>query len=230
MAAEFFAWIVVAMFFIATLFVVILLISKNIYLKNLFPIGYWDLNSMLKDTSLNTLILFGQNIAFLMLFPLAGSTKDIKKPSLISYGFISALVVLGYLRSLLIMGGDMVNRYVYAFHTPVFEIYTIKPMIFVTSAMSLIVLIKVMVLIYASITILTELFNINNRKVYKAFILAGTLISGLGGLYGFGSIFKLVYFLRNIFPYYAVVFEVGLPLILFIICVCKQAYRKSVTA
>ena len=147
---------------IATIFVDIL-VSGLIKIENIYPIKAADYYLILKDAFYPFSLSFGACVTFLILFPLTGNVDKIKKPLFTGMGITSALLIIIILRTILILSGPMINRYVY----PIFFSYSINEEIKIGIVpVALIVvsaLIKVLIFLYGSTTIIKSVFNIKKN-------------------------------------------------------------------
>ena len=106
-SSEIFIWGIV----IATIFVWGVQFTQ-VQFDNIYPIQPTSYLPIIKDAFYPFSLNFAPCVAFLMLFPLAGKVQQIKKPLFIGMGIVSGIMTEIALRTLLILSGPMVNRYV----------------------------------------------------------------------------------------------------------------------
>lgn len=212
--SEIFLWLV----FATVIFTSIVEFTK-MKIGNMYPIFAVDYYPIIKDAFYPFSLTFGECVAFLMLFPLSGNIKGIQKPLFRSMGIISVLLTFISFRTLLILGGSMINRYVYA----IFFSYSIRDQIktgiLPASLIGLSVLIKVIVLLYASISITTSVFNI---KKSSPVIIVSVVAAFLLSYFSFNMGISLLEFFYNIWVYIIAAFAVFMPIIILIISLIKK--------
>ena len=197
---------------------------KTVHLNYIHPIYAINYFPILKDAFYPFSLSFGVCVAFLMLFPLAGNTHDIQKPLYISMGIISCLLTFFILRTLLIMGGSMINRYVYTIFFSYSISDPIKLGILAASFLGLSVLIKILILLYSSITILTSVFNI---KKSSPVILVVVVVTHVLSYFSFNTGISIHEFFQNIWVYFISDFAVCIPIIMLSISLIKKSLKHK---
>lgn len=218
--SEIFIWGII----IATLFVWIVQFGQ-VHFANIYPIQPISYLPIIKDAFYPFSLCFAPCVVFLMIFPLAGKVEQIKKPLFIGMGIASGIITEITLRTLLILSGPMINRYVY----PIFFSYSIsediKIGIIPASLVGLAVLIKVMILIYSSISIDASVFNL--KRTSPVIIIIGMAVLVLS-YFVFNTGVMLSEFLMGTWAYVVVVFAVVIPIIILIISLVMQSKKKAI--
>ena len=208
---------------IATIFVDIL-VSGLIKVENIYPIKAANYYLILKDAFYPFSLSFGVCVTFLILFPLAGNVGEIKKPLFKGMGLSSALLIIITLRTILILSGPMINRYVY----PIFFSYSINEEIkigIVPVALTVVgTLIKVLIFLYGSTTSIKSVFNI--RKI-RPIIIVAVVVTVVSSNFSFNTGIAIHEFFQNIWVYFITVFAVVIPIILLIISLIMKFRKKS---
>lgn len=218
------AEIFISIIIIATVFVDIL-VSGLIKIENIYPIKVVNYYLVLKDAFYPFSLSFSVCVTFLMLFPLAGNAHEIKKKLFAGMGIISVLLVIIALRTLLILSGPMINRYVYA----IFFSYSINEEIkigIVPVSLNVIsTLIKVLIFLYSSTTIITSVFNIKKSRPVIVVTVIATIVCSY---FSFNTGVAIQEFFQSTWVYIITVFAVFIPIILLIISLFKK-HRSKVT-
>ena len=217
-ASEFFVWAILAV----TVIVDILLVH---YMKwdNIYPLKNIEILPILSDAFLPLTLIFGAGVAFLVIFPDAGSEREIKKPLFTGLGILIIVLTILFLRTLLVLGGNMINRYTYPCYFAYSISYPLKFGVFASTVLSLSILTRVFVFVYAAIVILKNIF----RTRFSLFIVPAVLTVSLAGAYLFKNVVELLDFLKGIWAYCTAVFVIGIPVILLLISLIKKTENKQ---
>lgn len=213
-SSEIFIWIIL----IATVFVDVL-ISSLIKIENIYPIYTLNYYPVLKDAFYPFSLSFSICVTFLMLFPLAGNVHEIKKPLFAGMGIVSVMLVLMVFRTLLLLNGSMINRYVYAIFFSYSLHERIKIGIVPASLIVVSVLIKVLILLYSSITITESVFH---KKKSGPLIVVAVLTTTVLSYFAFNTGISILEFFQNIWVYFIACFTVLLPMMMLIISLIKN--------
>ena len=205
---------------IATIFVDILVFGL-IKIENIYPIKAASYYPILKDAFYPFSLSFGVCVTFLILFPLAGNVGEIKKPLFTGMGIASALLIIITLRTILILSGPMINRYVY----PIFFSYSINEGIkigIVPVALTVVgTLIKALIFLYGSTTIIKSVFNI--RKI-RLIIVIAVVVTVVSSYFSFNTGIAIHEFFQDIWVYFITVFAVVIPIVVLIISLFRKKY------
>ncbi|MFZ5974850.1 MAG: GerAB/ArcD/ProY family transporter [Bacillota bacterium] len=217
--AEIFVWIILLAFVFVNIFD-----AGAMKMDNINPIIPIDALPIVKDAFYPLILNYGGMVAFLMLFPLTADVNAIQKPLYAGTGIVTGVITLQMLRALMVLGGSMLGRYIFPIHQSFFIGYPVKLEIIPDSAISLSVLIKVIVLLYASIMILAKVFN---TKKTSPFIIAVTLATFLMSNYIFTSSLAISEFLMDTWVYAVAVFAVAIPVLLLIISLIRNGIKRN---
>jgi spore germination protein KB len=182
-----------------------------------------DVSLVIKDAFYPLMLDFGGIVAFLMLFPLTGDVNKIKKPLYTSVGIVTLILTYRNLRALLVLGGSMINRYIYPMHSSFFIGYPVKLEIIPDTNMSLSVLIKVIILLYASATTMGNVFH---AKKISPFIIAVTLTAFFICHFSMPNGLTLNEFFKGIWVYIIAIFAVFIPAILLVISLIRNGLKR----
>lgn len=217
--SELFVWIILLAFVFVNIFD-----AGAMHTEEINPIIPIDALPIVKDAFYPLILNYGGLVAFLMLFPLTGDVNAIKKPLYTGTGIVSGIISLQMLRALLVLGGSMLGRYIFPIHQSFFIGYPVKLEIIPDSAISLSVLIKVIVLLYASIMILAKVFN---TKKSSPFIIVITLAAFLICYYSFPNSLTLNEFFQDTWVYIITAFAVAIPVLLLIISLIRNGIKRN---
>lgn len=161
---------------------------------------------------------FGETVVFLMIFPYVKNQK-IKKASFLSFLIAGGLLFIITLRDIFILGSDLLQRGVYPqlISTKLFPFIDIDPLI----AVDLLIAggAKIIILMFGAIFGLVQIFDLDNYKSYITPV--GLIIISLS-VWLYDSTFEMIDWGLEIFPYYAIPFQIVIPLLLLILSLIKQ--------
>ena len=217
-ASEFFIWPILGLL----IFMSIVLIQYYDF-DNIYPLTNIDPAVIMSDSLYPMSLSFTMAVVFLVIFPLAEPAHRIKKPLFLGMGIAIVLITWVVFRTLIVLGGSMIGRYVYPEYFSYSITYPIKFGLFISTFTGLSVLIKLLVQLYASKTILSDVFNIKKSNI---FIIPMVLICGLLGTYLFKTVVQGLEFCHGCWAYIALAFQVGLPLVLLFISLAKKCRQK----
>lgn len=217
-ASEFFVW----MIFIIFSFINFVLM-QYVKIENIYPLKNIKIKTILNDSLYPLILLFGAIVVLLVIFPDAGSDKEIKKPLFTGMGIVIAVITIILLRTLLIIG-NLISRSTYPIFFAYSVSYPIKFGVFASTIVGLAAIIKVSVFLYASITILTTIFHVK----FNRFIIPTVLAAGAGGSFLFKNSIEFIAFIQDIWVYCAAAFEIGIPVILLLIYMIKSSINKII--
>ena len=226
-AAAFFVGIVIVISFI--------LLTGNMDIKNIQPVMSQPAESLVR----NTLQIFSFSLGEIMLMLCllgnlknGGSRSGKYKIFLLGLTIGSALLLTGILSGILTLGGS-------TFYKLNFPAYVAASLIgignflhriegLISSNMVLCVFIKLSVCLYACVQGGEKLFGVKEKN-RKKLIFPIALLMGLASALFFGSAMEMFNWVGEIYPLYALPFQIGLPLLLWIISEIKAARpaRKS---
>ncbi len=217
-ASEFFIWAILAITVIAD----ILLINYMNW-ENIYPLKNIEILPILSDAILQLTLIFNVGAAFLVIFPDAGSYHEIKKPLFTGLAILIPILTISFLRTLLVLGGNMINRYTYPCYFAFSVSYPLKFGVFVSTILSLSTMSRMFIFTYAAIAIFTNVF----RAKFSPFIVPAVLAVSFAGGYLFANVVELLDFLKGIWAYCSAAFVIVIPIILLPISLLKKDRCKT---
>ena len=209
-----------------TIFIIILLffIMFPLYdLNNLKPFLAKGIKPVIRSSFSLLAFPFGEIVLFLMIFPYLNNKKVLFKTSFLSYFFIGFFLFIIIISNLMILGPDMYSRYLF----PNIISTRINPLINLTPLVVLTVLVgggvKIVICAYATITGICQLFNLQS---YKLFVIPVSIIIISLSIWLYDNVIKLVYWDVEIYPYYAIPFQIIIPIMILMGSLIKK-YVKS---
>ena len=206
---------------VLTIFITILTI-KDWNLKNFLPLFNIELIKILQSANLMIAIPFGEMIVFMMIFPYVNEQTKVKKYFYLGYiiGFINLILiiirniaVLGNITSLYLLPSFQVARIINVGEIIVRAEIVIAVVLLFNS------FIKICIFLYVTVLGLAQLFRM---KYYKPLVLPiGVLISVFADSM-YNSSTEHGYSGANIYPVYALLFIIFIPIITFILMYIKK--------
>lgn len=166
---------------------------------------------------------FGETVVFLMIFPFLANRKEIKKISFLSLLITGGLLLIITLRDIFVLGEDLLQRGVY----PQLISTKLFPFIDIDAFVAVDLLIaggaKILVFVYGALIGLSQILDLEDYKIF-VFPIAIIIISL--SIWIYDSVFELLDWTIEIFPYYAIPFQIAIPTILLIMSLIKR-WRRS---
>ncbi len=193
-------------------------------LDNFLPVLEFGFQPIIKASFSILTFPFGEVVIFLMIFPYLHKKKTIKKVANYSFLIVGLILLTITLRDLLVLGPDMFARY----HFPpgitarMFPLLDLDPLI--DNNLLIGGTIKMSVCIFAAVTGITELFNL---KDYKVLILPVITISIGLSIWLYEDLFQMHNWADKVYPYYAIPFQIVIPIVLFIIIFFKNRHSNN---
>lgn len=220
-AAEILIYLFLLTFIIHTAFLIPLF-----KVKNLFPILSCRLSDLFLASYNLAILPFGEIVAFLMIFPsLENQQKDLRRVVYLSVIVIGMLFELQVLRDLLVLGPEIFSQSEFPaeLSAKLIPHFTVDPLI--ASALSTGSLIKSGIFIYAAISALSELFNVQaDNRIFV--IPAHLLVIGLS-IWVSDSLFEQFEWIDKVWPVYAFPFEILIPMLILVIAWFKERFKKA---
>jgi spore germination protein KB len=182
--------------------------------ENLKPFMVQGIKPVIKTSFEIVAFPFGETIAFLMVFPHAIKQEKIVKTSIFSSLFVGLVLIQAIFRNILVLGSDMVSRDIFPSHV-VFRLIPgldVDPLLDVNLTVAGII--KVGICIYAAAAGISQLLGLDD---YKPFVLPLTALAVSLSIWVYGSIMEMLQWATEIWPYYSIPFQIGIPCILLII-------------
>lgn len=195
------------------------LVLNKIDFSNLQPFLEKGFFPVLKAAFGVAALPFGETVVFLMIFPFLNDQKKIFKTAF-GAAFTSGLLLFIILfRNILVLGSDMTERTVFPAHL----ITTLVPGAVVDPflAVNLIMIgtFQIVIFLYAALIILTRLLNLKDYKPF-VFPMVALCISITSWLYN--NLSHALQMDIYIYPYYAIPFQIIIPVMIFIISLIKN--------
>lgn len=154
---------------------------------------------------------FGEVVAFLMLFPFVNATNKVSKVSFLSVIIGGAVLLLVLLRDLAALGPDLIANTNYPGHmtSRLIPFISVEPLVdlnFMVGGG-----IKISVLIFAATYGISQILKTNN---YKPLVLAVTSFAVVLSIWVYNNAMDMFRWASKIYPYYALPFQVIIPLVL----------------
>ncbi|MFP4015395.1 MAG: endospore germination permease [Halanaerobiales bacterium] len=187
--------------------------------ENILPVMSRGIKPVLLVSFRTLTISFGQMVVFLMIFPYLNSEARIFKTSYLGMCVIGSLLLMIVFQELLVLGPDMVFRYIFptqltARLLPVIDVDQLIAVSYVISGG-----IKIVIVILAAIIGLAELLNL---KKYLFLVMPFCVLMIVVSFWLFEDIFYLLDWNLEIFPYYSIPFQIIIPVILLLISFIKD--------
>lgn len=206
----------IMLFFAISIF---LLVIGRYEITNLLPFLEHDFMPVLKTGFSVLAFPFGETVVFLMIFPYLNKKDDVVKISYISITMIGIILLSVVLSNLMALGGDMLSRIVFPSHVTI----SLIPRIAVEPFVSINLLIsggfKIVICIYSTVIGITQLFNLDD---YKPFVIPIVIIAVALSIWVYDNLPGMVRWTVEIYPYYAVPFQIIIPVLLLIISLIKK--------
>ena len=215
--AELFSLIIISIIII----VPILSISQ-MDINRLKPILNNGIEPLLKGAFSSFSFPFGQIIIFTMVFSNIAKAKNYKKIFMIGLLISGGLILLTTSRNILVLGSESMSR-VYFPSTTAVSLISISLLqrleVEVIIVFLVGVFIKISICIYAVCNGLSKVFGFND---YKFIATPVALLMLNFSFFIYESTMDMSFFIINIWPYYSFVFQVIIPLIIFIVAEIKN--------
>ncbi|MBU3158793.1 endospore germination permease [Clostridium frigoris] len=221
--SEFFIWIVM----IISIFLTVFLIS-DMDINKLKPILNNGLAPLLNGTLSSFSFPFGETVVFTMVFSNVSKIKNYNKTFIVGLLIGGGIIFLATLRNIIVLGSEAISR-IYFPTTMIVSLIHLGPMlqrleILVVIAFLICVFVKVSICTFAVCNGISKVFGFNDYK-FTATPVALLMLSFSFILYK--STMEMSFWAFNVYPYYSLVFEVIIPLGVFILAEIKS--RSSST-
>lgn len=204
-----------------------LLLISNFDLHNYLPFFEKSPLEMLKAVQGISLFPFGETIAFLMIFPYVTNFKRVGS-SLIKGIVLAGLVITSAaIRNIGVLGS---SSEIYTF--PSYQVYrllnlfSIITQLEILTSISVFILgfVKIVVLLYGAILGTRQLFKLRTEKpLFLPFGILAILLTHLS----FSNIAELNNFAQNTWRFYAIPFEIGIPVLTLTVALIRKLPREN---
>jgi len=167
---------------------------------------------------------FGELVAFMMIFPHLNKIKSISKVSYLGVAIGGAIILNTVLRDLIVLGPDIISEITYPTHltSKLIPMVSIEPIVslnfFICGG------IKISVLIFAATYGISQIFKIDN---YKPLVLAVTSFAVVLSIWIYSNVLEMFTWASKIYSYYALPFQVIIPIILLVFSFSPKKEQKS---
>ncbi len=205
-------------------FVVTLGVVRIFDLSNIKPVLVNGMKPVLKAGFGVLSFPFGETIAFLMIFPFLdkkGKLTKIISSSTIIAGFLLLIIVL---RDIFALNPILTPRAAFPAEiaSKLFPNINIYPLILVNLLIGGAV--KVVICLYSSATAITELTGLSD---YRAIIFPLSFLSIVLSIWLYDNALEMFTFTNKIYPYYALPFQIFIPLMLLLISIIRRMRLKD---
>jgi spore germination protein KB len=192
-------------------------------INNLFPFLERGIKPVLSSALTTLSFPFGEVVVFLMIFPLLNKQDELVKDSYTALVIVGVILFLITSRDLLTLGPDRFNRSVFpplvsTRLIPNLDI-TLSPII----AINLMVGggIKGTICFYAAAEGIKQVFNLED---YKAVVFPLAVLIMILALWTFDNIVEMMWWGMNIYPLYALPFQVVIPVLILVVTLIKRKF------
>jgi len=203
-----------------------ILIIKDSTFTNLLPIGDIPLQEFIKASHAVATLPFGETVVFLMIIAFLNNIKEAKK-SKIALIITGIFIAMASARNTAVLGITST-----IFNYPSFEVIRLInigeiltrleiAVVFVFLAMSFL---KISVLYYATVLGTAQLLKLRS---YLPLVFPLGVIIVILSIINFENLIEELYFPVNIYPYYSLPFQVGIPLLSLIIAMIRGVPKKT---
>lgn len=218
--------ILLVSFFIFLYITDLLVLLKDMKLSNLLPLRDISLKDFFKASNATNSVLFGETIAFMMIFPFLNKVQEAKK-SLFAILIAGALITMSAARNTAVLGNLLSLVYYPTFNTlKIVNIGDLLTRLEILVAISFIYMgfLKISVLYYGSVLGTAQLLNL---RTYHPLILPFGAIITVLCIINYESFTEAIPFFSDIYPYYSFPFELGLPLLLLLTAMIRGLPKKA---
>lgn len=216
--SEFFIWIVI-LIFITTL---ILSISQ-MDINRLKPILSNGFTPILKGALPSFAFPFGETVIFTMVFSNISKAKNYNKTFIVGLGLGGFIIFLANLRNILVLGTKTVSRLYFPSYMAISLIHIGELIQRLEIGIAIILLIctfiKAIICIFAVCNGISKVLGFDD---YRFIVTPVTLLMLNFSFFMYKNTMEMSYWAFNIWPYYSIVFEVIIPLIIFIMVEIKN--------
>lgn len=192
-------------------------------MANFKPILSKGFSPVLRAALPSFIVPFGEIFIFLMVFSNLNNQKQIPKVVIISNLLIGSILLFVICRNLLVLGADMLSRDIYPAHI----VYRLIPVIDVAPLLDINLILasvtKTAVCIYATAKIISEVFTLNE---YKMFILPLCAFAVSLSMILYQSLMQQIAVTSDLWVLYSIPFQVIIPIIVLIISILKKKFSQ----
>jgi len=218
--SEFFVWVIV----LISLFITFLLIPE-MDIDRIKPILNNGAVPLLKGAFLSFSFPFGETVVFTMVFSNVSKAKNFNKTFILGLLLGGWLIFSATLRNLLVLGNETISRMYFptAMEITLINLGSVieRTEITVVIAYLVCVFVKASICVFAVCNGISKVFGLNDYK-FIATPVSFLMLSFSFIIYK--STMEMSFWAFNIYPYYSFIFEVIIPLIIFITAEVKRKH------
>jgi spore germination protein KB len=201
------------------LLVIFCLLLPEYDTDNLFPFLEKGLAPVIKASLGVFTFPFGESVAFLMIFPALYSARQLKKVSFTAFLVMGFIIFGVIIRDLLSLGPDLLTRLVFppSLSTELTPELQLEPLISVNLLLG--GWVKITICLYAAVVGIAQLLNLDD---YKPLVFPLVLFTVVLARWLYDDIFKMLDWALNVYPYYALPLQVGIPLLILLIAKVRK--------
>lgn len=221
--SEFFVLIIPSL-----IFIMVLLLIPKMNFENLKPILYYGYKPILKGAVTNVAFPFGELV---VICGLGDSFKDTKSTTKV---FLKALIFSGFIILLIAITSICVlgNEYLTSSYFPSYETiqkieigdFIQRIQVLATANFLISEFLKLVIIILAICKGIRRIFNL---KDYRVTVLPVAILNIILSYIFYKNSIEATDFLNNVWVYYGILFQVILPLVVFIVIKLKKLFKSS---
>lgn len=209
----------IAIFF--TFFVTVLLVNK-LDLKNLQPVFETPLPKLFWAGHAAATFPFAETVAFVMVLPYLNNKHEAHPAVFKGMLFAGAILVMTVVRNTAVLGATA-ELFIYPSSQAtrlinIAEVFTRLEAIIAYNFLTMGFL-KIAVLLYGTVLGAAQLFKL---KTYRPLIIPTSILMLVQAKLNYDNTPAMVHFAQNVYPIYAVPFEIGLPLLTLLIAIARK--------
>ncbi|MGI6451012.1 MAG: GerAB/ArcD/ProY family transporter [Desulfitobacteriia bacterium] len=154
-----------------------------------------------------------------MIFPALYSARQLKKVSFTAFLVMGFIIFGVIIRDLLSLGPDLLTRLVFppSLSTELTPELQLEPLISVNLLLG--GWVKITICLYAAVVGIAQLLNLDD---YKPLVFPLVLFTVVLARWLYDDIFKMLDWALNVYPYYALPLQVGIPLLILLIAKVRK--------
>jgi spore germination protein KB len=212
---------------IAVFFLVTAMLLPQIKLINLQPVLETPLFKLLAAGHGAAAFPFGEAVAFLMVIPFLNTPRKARSSVVTGLIFTCLVLLVAIIRNIGVLGAT-VNHYLFPSYSAsrlinVGEVFT-RVEILVGIDFLNTVFIKISILIYILMLGTAQLCKL---KSYRTLTIPVWILISLFGIHNFVNVTENQEFIRKIYPYYSLPFQVGIPLFTLVAALIRKLPREG---
>lgn len=213
--------------FVPTVFIIVFILTAlsidKMDLGKLQPILTTDFSSIIRASFGLLTFPFGESIVFLMIFPYISKREKLTKTVFLSIAVSGIVLLMVLLRNISILSIDLISKTTYPTHT----ISTLIPTIVVEPFLAVNLLItggnQTLMFSYAAILAITQLLNLDD---YNPFVFPVVILCASLSIWIYEDLPEMFRVAHEIYPFYALPFQVIIPLLILVITLVKKKLIK----